>query len=161
MPLRMHQEEMPTINLTPMIDIIFQLIIFFMVGSRFTEMDKKIEVSVPQVSKADQLPTAPTRCVVAVQKTGQLSLNGNPVTLESLVVELKALRAAKAELNVIVRGDADAPLQIVASALAACRNAGISDVGIAVRPGGTKERRTTRCSGCCSRGCRFGRCCSC
>jgi biopolymer transport protein ExbD len=141
MPLRMHQEEMPTINLTPMIDIIFQLIIFFMVGSRFTEMDKKIDVSVPTVN-GQSLPTAPTRCVVSVQKNGQLSLNGNTVTLASLIDELKALRSTQAELNVIVRGDADAPLQNVAAALAACRQAGIADVGIAVRngPAGIKER---------------------
>lgn len=140
MPLRMHQEEMPTINLTPMIDIIFQLIIFFMVGSRFTEMDKKIEVSVPQVSSANNLPTAPTRCVVAVRKDGELSLNGNTVTLAALTDELKILRATNAELNVIVRGDADAPLQNVASALAACRSAGVADVGIAVRSGGGTQR---------------------
>jgi biopolymer transport protein ExbD len=144
MPLKMHQDDMPTINLTPMIDIIFQLIIFFMVGSRFTEMDKKVDVKVPQVSSANNLPTAPTRCVVSVQKTGQISLNGNPVTLASLTTELKTLRTTKADLNVIVRGDADAPLQNVAAALTACRNAGIADVGIAVRSGsataGTKER---------------------
>ena len=140
MPLRMHQEEVPTINLTPMIDIIFQLIIFFMVGSRFTEMDKKIEVNVPQVSSANNLPTAPTRCVIAVQNNGQLSLNGNLVTLDALTDELKALRATTTELNVIVRGDANAPLQNVASALAACRTAGVADVGIAVRSSGTKER---------------------
>ena len=36
MPLKTHQDDMPSINLTPMIDIVFQLIIFFMVGSRFT-----------------------------------------------------------------------------------------------------------------------------
>ena len=72
MPLKMHQDEMPTINLTPMIDIIFQLIIFFMVGSRFTEMDKKVDVKVPTTNQAASLPTAPTRFVVNVQRDGQL-----------------------------------------------------------------------------------------
>ena len=44
MPLKMHEDEMPSINLTPMVDIVFQLIIFFMVGTKFTEMEKKIDL---------------------------------------------------------------------------------------------------------------------
>jgi biopolymer transport protein ExbD len=131
----MHQDDMPQINLTPMIDIIFQLIIFFMVGSRFTEMDKKVDVKVPTASQAANLPTAPTRYVVNVQRDGQLTFNSQPITLDSLVLELKTLRQTKSDLNVIVRGDADGPLQNVAAVLTACRAAGVADVGIAVRPG--------------------------
>lgn len=142
MPLKMHQDEVPTINLTPMIDIIFQLIIFFMVGSRFTEMDKKVDVKVPTASQAVNLPTAPTRYVVNVQRDGQLTFNGQPVSLDSLTLELKSLRNTQVDLNVIVRGDADGPLQNVAAVLTACRSAGVADVGIAVRQGnpGTKGR---------------------
>ena len=47
MPLRTHQDEAPAINLTPMIDIVFNLIIFFMVGARFTELEKKVDLAVP------------------------------------------------------------------------------------------------------------------
>ncbi len=142
MPLKMHQDDVPTINLTPMIDIIFQLIIFFMVGSRFTEMDKKVDVKVPTSSQAANMPTAPTRYVVNVQRDGQLTFKSQPISIEGLVAELKALRTTQAELNVIVRGDADGPLQNVASVLTACRSAGVSDVGIAVRSSNSaiKER---------------------
>lgn len=142
MPLKMHQDDVPTINLTPMIDIIFQLIIFFMVGSRFTEMDKKVDVKVPTSSQTASLPTAPTRFVVNVQRDGQLTFNNQPLSLEALVTELKAVRRTQADLNVIVRGDADGPLQNVAAVLTACRAAGVSDVGIAVRGSnaGTKNR---------------------
>src|SRR5690606_15367471 len=49
MPLKTHQDDMPAVNLTPMIDIVFQLIIFFMVGARFTELEKKVDLSVPEV----------------------------------------------------------------------------------------------------------------
>ncbi|QDU25760.1 Biopolymer transport protein ExbD [Anatilimnocola aggregata] len=139
MPLKMHQDEMPQINLTPMVDIIFQLIIFFMVGSRFTEMDKKVDVSVPQVANAAQLPTAPTRYVVNVHRDGNITFNNQPVTLQSLTQELKTARQTKTDLNVVVRGDADGPLQNVAAVLTACRQAGVADVGISVR-GGVKER---------------------
>ena len=49
MPLKTHQDEMPAINLTPMIDIVFNLIIFFMVSTRFTEIERKVDLSVPEV----------------------------------------------------------------------------------------------------------------
>ena len=62
--------------------------------------------------------------------------------MKGLVTELKAVRRTQADLNVIVRGDADGPLQNVAAVLTACRAAGVSDVGIAVRGSnsGTKNR---------------------
>ena len=41
MPLKTHQDDLPAINLTPMIDIVFNLIIFFMVSTRFTEIERK------------------------------------------------------------------------------------------------------------------------
>lgn len=139
MPLKMQQEEMPYINLTPMVDVIFQLLIFFMVSAKFSEMDKKVDVRVPQVSNSQSLPTAPTRYVVQVQRDGSLTFNNQPTTLDNLTDELRAARKTKTDLNVIVRGDADGPLQHVASVLTACRAAGVADVGISVRAA-TKQR---------------------
>src|SRR2546425_1069130 len=55
MPLKTHQDDMPAINLTPMIDIVFNLIIFFMVSTRFTEIERKVDLSVPQVGGASGL----------------------------------------------------------------------------------------------------------
>ena len=42
MPLKIHIDEQPSLNMTPMIDIVFLLIIFFMVGTKFTELERKI-----------------------------------------------------------------------------------------------------------------------
>ena len=49
MPLKTHQDEQPTLNLTPMIDIVFLLIIFFMVGTKFAEMERTVQLEVPKV----------------------------------------------------------------------------------------------------------------
>ena len=53
MPLKTHLDEQPTLNLTPMIDIVFLLIIFFMVGTKFTELERKIALQVPEVSDVE------------------------------------------------------------------------------------------------------------
>src|SRR6476661_2914187 len=52
MPLKLQHDEMPAMNLTSMIDVLFLLIIFFMVAAKFDEMERNIEVDVPQVAQA-------------------------------------------------------------------------------------------------------------
>ena len=51
MPLKTHPDEQPALNLTPMIDIVFLLIIFFMVGTKFAEWESKLTLKVPQVKQ--------------------------------------------------------------------------------------------------------------
>lgn len=133
MPLKMHEDEMPSINLTPMVDILFQLIIFFMVGTKFTEMEKKIDLSVPSVATCANLPDVPDKRVVNVYRDGRIELDSQTVSLEQLQSDLANWRVRAGNPSVIVRGDAEGPLQNVASVLTACRDAGISDMGISVR----------------------------
>ena len=140
MPLKTHQDEMPAINLTPMIDIVFQLIIFFMVGSRFTEMERKIDLKVPDVNTTAPLAAAPDKLVVNVFRDGKITLDGQPVTEQQLIAQLADRRRQYADLAVTVRGDGSGPLQNVATVLTACRQAGVSEIGICVtvanKPGG-------------------------
>lgn len=136
MPLRTQRDEQPTINLTPMIDIVFLLIIFFMVGTKFSELseaERDINLNVPQVADAGALTAAPTKRVVNVFKDGTVTLDGRDVSLEELGDELKNAQQQYEKLGVIVRGDAAAFYQHVADVLAACKDAEISDLGISVR----------------------------
>jgi len=59
MPLKTHQDELPELNLTPMIDVVFLLIIFFMVGTKFADMERNVELKVPRVSQLGTMATAP------------------------------------------------------------------------------------------------------
>ncbi len=133
MPLKTNLNEPPSVNLTPMIDIVFLLIIFFMVGTKFVEMERKIAVQVPAVRDAQTLTPAPEKRTINVYRDGQISLDRQPVTLEQLTVELTAARQQYADLGVIVRGDAEGAFQNVASVLNACRQAGVAEMGISVR----------------------------
>jgi len=133
MPLKTHLDEQPTLNLTPMIDIVFLLIIFFMVGTKFTELERKIGLRVPEVSDTGALTAAPERKVVNVFRDGRITLDRTPVTLEELTRQLAATRSQYADLGVLVRGDARGHFQGVAEVLNACREAGIRELGISVR----------------------------
>ncbi|HUE71575.1 MAG TPA: biopolymer transporter ExbD [Pirellulaceae bacterium] len=134
MPLKTHQEDIPQINLTPMLDIVFNLIIFFMVAARFSELEERnIDVKVPQVKTSAQLSDVPKKRTINVLKDGQITLDSRPVTLPQLTAELTESRRLRPDMSVVVRGDAQGTFQNVASVLTACREAGVNDMGISVR----------------------------
>src|SRR5262245_3848455 len=133
MPLKLHHDEMPALNLTSMIDVLFLLIIFFMVATKFDEMERNIEVAVPEVAQAGENTPPRQPLVVSVLANGRLELDGSPVTPEELTSRLAAARTPLTEPTVVIHGDANCPFQHVADALGACKQAGISELGITVR----------------------------
>ncbi len=136
MPLKTSRDEQPTINLTPMIDIVFLLIIFFMVGTKFselTEAEKHIELNVPEVSEAKALTAAPKKRVINVFRDGRIALDGENVTIEQLKEKLQSAKSEYSKVGVIVRGDAVSYFQNVADVLATCHSVEIADLQVAVR----------------------------
>jgi biopolymer transport protein ExbD len=140
MPLKTTIDELPTLNLTSMIDVLFLLIIFFMVGTEFTDMDRSIDLAVPELRRGGALTDAPTRRVVNVLADGRIDLDRQNVSLGELTTQLSAARQQYATLGVLVRGDGQGTFQRVAEVLGACKEAGIADVGIAVRIRSDRQR---------------------
>jgi biopolymer transport protein ExbD len=137
MPLKVTRDDELTMNLTPMIDVVFLLIIFFMVGSRFSEIseaERDITLSVPAVSKVETLTQPPRNRVINVYADGKITLDKQPVTLAELGQKLAAARNEYKQTAVVIRGDGQALHQSVADVLATCRQADIVDMSIAVRP---------------------------
>lgn len=139
MPLKTQQDEQPTLNLTPMIDVVFLLIIFFMVATSFAELEHDIELELPEVASASAMTSAPKQRVVTVQADGEVALDGEAVSLVELTQRLNAARSQYPELSVVIRGDAACPFQHVAASLAACKDAKISELGITVRLAGNAQ----------------------
>ena len=133
MPIKTNQEEPPALNLTPMIDVLFLLIIFFMVGTRFTDDEPKIKVQLPTVGSAASLSTAPQKRVVQIFKDGSIQLDDEMVTEPELTQSLKNAIIENPAVSVAVRGAADGPFQHVASVLAACREAGVQNMAVSVK----------------------------
>ena len=84
MPLKVREHEEPTLNLTPMIDVVFLLIIFFMVGARFTELEREFNINLPTVSEARPLTDPPDRIEVNVFRNGRIKVAGQFLTIDEL-----------------------------------------------------------------------------
>lgn len=135
MPLKIHRDEQTSINLTPMIDIVFLLIIFFMVGSRFSEIqqtERDIALRVPQVQSAQALTHTPGKRIINVYSDGQITLDQKSVTLPELENQLATARQQYQKLGVVVRGDRESQFDQVAQVIATCERVKIRDLNIAV-----------------------------
>lgn len=132
MPLRTPPEEMPNLNLTSMIDVLFLLIIFFVVGTKFIESERQIELQLPKVGRNEALSAAPEKKIVNVYSDGQITLDHETVSIEQLREKLAAAHEQYHALGVLVRGDGTTPFERVANVLNTCKLAGVGDLSISV-----------------------------
>jgi biopolymer transport protein ExbD len=129
-----HQKsEDVTINLTPMIDVVFLLVIFFMVGSKFSEAESRIKVNVPSVGQMQSIARVPDERVVAIAVDGTITLDENPMTLAQLTETLRGEHANYPGMKVAVRGEASGSVQQMVEVLHAVRVAGVDQIGIATK----------------------------
>jgi biopolymer transport protein ExbD len=133
MPLKTHRDDSPSLNMTPMIDIVFLLIIFFMVGTKFTEMEREIGLQVPQVTDHGALTAAPEARVINVYRDGRITLDREEVSRDELPLRLADARRQYADLGVQIRGDASSSFQSVAEVMSLCKQAGITELGVEVK----------------------------
>ena len=97
MPLKTHVDEPPTLNLTAMLDVMFLLIIFFMLGTRFVDEERQIGLRVPEVAPTAGLDAVSQRKIVSVCRDGTISLDQESVTLDELTDQLAAARGRRAQ----------------------------------------------------------------
>lgn len=128
-------DELPYINMTPMVNVVLCLLIFFLAATRLYDWDQnEFKVSVPEVETAGPLTAAPDDLNVSVTGPGKVTLEDRPMTLSELTVALKQSAERYSDQGVLVRGDAKISYQDLADVLSACNRAGIKNVRLPVRP---------------------------
>lgn len=133
MPLKTEPLGEPGLNLTSMLDVVMLLIIFFMVGTKFTELERQYDIQVPTVAEAAPLTGQPDELVLNVQPNGAVVVNNkslNPAELEELLRQAKANFANQA---VLIRADGQGPYQHVMDVLSVAHRAGVTNISLANR----------------------------
>lgn len=132
---RLNNEELPQINMTPMVDVVLCLLIFFMIATRLEDWDQEqFSVKVPEVASAAPLAAAPDDLELSVLAPGRVMWNGRTYGLDDLTLALHAARERYPDQGVLVRGDARLSYQAIADVLSACESAGIQNVRLPVKP---------------------------
>ena len=125
------------LNLTPLIDIVFLLVIFILVASHAARSESTEPVELPLLGEVEYgRVEVPRRLVVTVTADQALHVGGRTVTLEQGSGLLAEARhgAAPGEYEVRIRGDRRVPFRVVEPLMVACAQAGITRIGYAVLP---------------------------
>ncbi|MFN0199578.1 MAG: ExbD/TolR family protein [Planctomycetaceae bacterium] len=133
MPLKTEEMEEPGFNLTPMVDVVFLLNIFFMVGTQIKDAEQQYELQLPTVAEASPLTNMPDEIVVNVTITGEVFIAGEQKTYEQLEQLLVAAQQNFAGQAVLVRGEGQGPYQNVMRVIEICHRAKIQNVSLANR----------------------------
>jgi biopolymer transport protein ExbD len=116
------------LEMTSMIDIVFLLMIFFLVASKLDEADRSIDVVLPQASAAKPLTSRPREFVVNIDRDGNYFAGARPMRLEDLKDLLRQAATDNPQRQaVIVRADENTLHKFVVAAMDACVQAGIED----------------------------------
>lgn len=126
-------------NVTPLIDVVFLLIIFFLVASHFVRSETLEPVRLPEATPNKQQPQeAPRRLIVTITADETLLVAGNAVSLpdvEQMILAGLPSRSAsegRGGFEVRIRADRSVPYRIVEPILLACARSGVTDVKFAV-----------------------------
>ncbi|MFO0888443.1 MAG: biopolymer transporter ExbD [Isosphaeraceae bacterium] len=139
------QEELPYINMTPMVDVILCLLVFFMAATRLYDWDEnEFVVSVPEVSDAAPLTAAPDDLVLTIARPGKVTVGDAAYDLSGLGSLLREAGRRYANQGVVIRGEASLAYQDLADVLSVCDSAGIRNVRLPVRTRGEAGTITTK-----------------
>ena len=132
MNLRPRRRDDPEVNLTPLIDVVFLLLIFFMVSTTF-DREAQLKVELPQASSEPaQMPEQILEITINVNGdyfiNEQQVINTEPETLRRAIVQSIG---ARRDLPVIVRADARAPFQAVVTAMDVTGQLGLTQLSLA------------------------------
>lgn len=128
-------EEMPFITMTPMVDVMLCLLIFFMVASRLYDWDDlQFNVKVPEVGSASPLTSGPEDLTLTIVEPGLVAIGPDEYDLDGLLGVLEFAREAYEDQGVKIRGDATLSFQDLADVLSVCDAARIKNVSLLVRP---------------------------
>lgn len=135
-----HKEENVEVNLTPLIDVVFLLLIFFMVTTTF-DRHARLKVSLPE-SSAETTQQKDEPLVLSIDAKGNYFLNDRQIVNQQLDTLKQALRKTIGEKNqdykdvaLVLRADANTPHQSVVRAMDAASQLGMTRLSIATVEG--------------------------
>ena len=125
---RLRKKSESEVNLTPMLDVVFIMLIFFIVTASFVK-ESGIEISRPGASTAVRKERG--NILIAITANDQIWMNRRQVDPRALRANIERMHAENPQGSVVVQADKDAKTGLLVRVMDAARSAGVKDVSLA------------------------------
>jgi len=119
------EEDFP---MTPMIDMVFLLLVFFMTVSTLAQSDRKLELDLAESTQSDIPEDLSDRGIISLDAEGGIYLGDQPQELSQMQAVIKESLAQNPELRIQVRAAAQTPYESIKEVLRACAEVGAYEV---------------------------------
>ena len=127
MKLKLPAREDAAVDMAPMIDLVFLLLIFFMVASVVTELEK-VEVAIPESEYAKVPEDTKNRMMLSVDANNKIYAGTLPVTIEELKALIDDELNNNSELKILIRADERVEYKTCKEIMIACGEVGATDL---------------------------------
>jgi biopolymer transport protein ExbD len=114
------EAEGELINMTPVIDVVFLLLIFFLVATRFDEQERELPVVLAEVARAQPIATDSPELIVNVTRDGKYKVNQKQVSDAQLLTLLREWRKKNLHQSVLIRADGRSELKYATRVMGFC-----------------------------------------
>lgn len=131
---KQHSIEPTPMQLAPLVDVLFLLVIFFAVTFQYAKEEQVMDVSVPAAEEGKEKESRNVgEIIINIKKDGEIIVNGQKFTTDELLVKLQNIVKLFKDQAVILRGDEITDYAHVIRVLDTCQKAGIWNIAFATR----------------------------
>jgi len=120
-------QDSPTLELTPIIDMVFLLLIFFLVTTTFQQTEREMKIALPEANSAGPISMSLRELVINVERDGTIVVSARPISPDDLRTLIAEAVASNPNQKVTVRGDRETPYANIVTVLDICKGAGIQE----------------------------------
>lgn len=131
MRFRSEEEENFALDLTPLIDVVFLLLIFFVVSTQFVDFSRRLDLKLP-TSKASVSDESPKSLEIEMTVDKKVYFNGKKISLDELETQVGEFARLEKQ-TAIIRADKSLPYGEVIRVMGALQGAGVLDISVAVK----------------------------
>ena len=132
MHINSDEDEEVVLNLAPMIDVVFLLLIFFMVATTFIEREKEMAVDLPQAESGEDPSESPEMVIINILEDGTVKVDTQTLDENALRSFLERVARKNPDTPVEIRGDQAMEHRHLVTAMDACLQNGLHNLGIGV-----------------------------
>lgn len=140
--LKDYQEDEPVIQMAPMVDVILNLLIFFIVITAYARMENELSITVPTAEMSQPPKRSPGELIINLKNDGSVVINQKLITPDQLKILLTRVAKQYPDQFIIIRGDRLTAFENAIGILDLCAKCGIWNVSFAALPPENKTKKS-------------------